>query len=82
MYEKHHHTVSIIDFNSSDSKSVFVKVIGFDADLGKEFEGEVKFVNGMPFGDLIHPQRSFLSPTCRSTVRSYLLNKYKEGEFI
>ena len=82
MYVKHHHTVSIIDFNSSDSKTVFVKVNGFDAELGKEFEGEVKFVDGMPFGDLIHPQKSPLSSTCRHTVRSYLINKYNDGEFI
>ncbi|MGM0903048.1 MAG: hypothetical protein ACQEXB_18365 [Bacillota bacterium] len=82
MYETHHHTVSVIDFKSTDFKTVFVKVNGFDAGLGKKFEGEVKFVDGMPFGDLIHPQRSCLSPTCRHTVRSYLLNKYNDSEFI
>lgn len=81
MYEKHHHTVSVIDFKSTDFKTVFVKVNGYDADLGREFEGEVKFVGGMPFGDLIHPQRSSLSSTCRHTVRGYLLNKYNDGEF-
>ncbi|KAA9021719.1 hypothetical protein [Niallia endozanthoxylica] len=81
MHEKYHHIVSIIDFKSTGFNTVFVKVNGYDAESGQKFEGEVKFLDGMPFGDLIHPQRSSLSPTCRHKVRSYLLNKYQDGEF-
>ena len=81
MHEKQHHIVSIIDFKSTGFNTVFVKVNGYDAELGQKFEGEVKFMDGMPFGDLIHPQRSSLSSSCRHAVRGYLLNKYNDGEF-
>jgi len=81
MYEKHHHALNIIDFKITELKTIFVKVTGYDAVLGREFEGEVKFVGGMPYGDLIHPQRSSLSPECRQYVRGNLQNKYTVGEF-
>ncbi|MDQ0271987.1 hypothetical protein [Cytobacillus purgationiresistens] len=81
MYQEHHHILSIIDFNNTQYHSTFVKITGYDAVLGNEFEGEVKFVSGMPFGDLIHPQRSFLSSECRQFVRTMLVNKYNEGAF-
>jgi len=81
MNEKQYHTVNVIDFRSTNHQTTFVKVEGYDAELEREFEGEIKFVNGMPFGDLIHPQRSFLSASCRQHVRDKLLNKYSSGEF-
>lgn len=81
MCEKHHHALNIIDFKITELKATFVKVTGYDAILGREFEGGVKFVGGIPYGDLIHPQRSFLSPECRQYVRGNLLNKYTVGEF-
>ena len=81
MYEKHNHVLNVIDFKTTEHNTVFVKVAGYDAVLGKEFEGEVKFVSGMPYGDLIHLQRSTLSPECRQFVRGNLLNRHNAGEF-
>lgn len=81
MHEKHHHILSVIDFKTTEHKTTFVKVSGYDAVLEKEFEGEVKFLNGTPYGDLIHSQRSSLSPECRQFVHENLLNKYNEGKF-
>jgi hypothetical protein len=81
MHEKHHHILSVIDYKITEHKTTFVKVVGYDAVLEKEFEGEVKFLNGIPYGDLIHSQRSSLSPECRQFVQENLLNKYNEGKF-
>ncbi|OCA87301.1 hypothetical protein [Pseudobacillus wudalianchiensis] len=81
MYADHHHTVSIVDFERVNDKSVFVEVAGYDAEKGREFEGIVKFLDGMLYGDLVHNQRSTLSSSCRSLVRSKLLNDYQEGKF-
>ncbi|WP_332699242.1 hypothetical protein [Halalkalibacter lacteus] len=81
MYQDYHHVLSVIDFKSTEHNTTFVKFTGYDAVLGKKFEGEVKFVGGLPFGDLIHPQRSSLSSECRQFVRVMLLNKYNAGEF-
>lgn len=81
MYQDHHHVVNIVNFERVDHQRLFVEVAGYDAEIGKEFKGLIKFVDGMPFGDLIHVQRSSLSPGCRSTVRSYLMREYADGQF-
>ncbi|MGE7765734.1 hypothetical protein [Peribacillus sp. NPDC096540] len=81
MNDEHNHMLTIIDFMKTGHNTYFVKVVGFDADAEREFEGEVKFVQGMPFGDLIHPQRSYLSSTCREFVRENLINRYDTCQF-
>ncbi|HZG71450.1 MAG TPA: hypothetical protein VEY51_07920 [Chondromyces sp.] len=81
MNEKHHHVFNVIDFNHTGFKTIFVKFTGYDAALGKAFEGEVKFVEGIPFGDMVHPQRSALSSECRQFIYEKLLNKYNAGDF-
>lgn len=81
MEQKNHHILQVIDFIYIHSKSIFVKITGYDAISGKEFAGEVKFLNGTPFGDLIHSDRSSVSPECREYVRGNLLEMYNEGKF-
>ena len=81
MHEKHRHVLSVIDFVATDHNTIFAKITGYDAVLEREFKGEVKFLSGRPFGDLIHSQRSFLSPECREFVLNKLLNKYNDGQF-
>ncbi|MFJ5625343.1 hypothetical protein ACIQD3_22190 [Peribacillus loiseleuriae] len=81
MHEINQHILSVIDFMNTDHKTLFVKVMGYDASFGIEFNGEIKFLNGMPFGDLIHEQRSFVSPDCRQYIRKNLLNMYNAGKF-
>ena len=81
MFETNHHSVTVLDFEKVNAKVCFVKVEGYDAELGREFEGVIKLLNGIPFGDLIHPTRSKLSSDCRTTVRGYILNKYANGDF-
>ncbi|MBA9024723.1 hypothetical protein [Peribacillus huizhouensis] len=81
MQEINQHILNVIDFMNTDHKTLFVKVMGYDANLGKEFSGEIKFLNGMPFGDLIHPKRSILSPDCIRYIRENLLSKYNAGKF-
>ncbi|MCK1993579.1 hypothetical protein GW626_10120 [Peribacillus muralis] len=81
MNNRHEHELTIIDFMTTGHNSCFVKVSGFDAEFEKEFIGEVKFVGKAPFGDLIHPQRSPLSSTCREFVREDLLCRYGKGQF-
>ncbi|WP_078429200.1 hypothetical protein [Alkalihalobacterium alkalinitrilicum] len=81
MRQEHRHTLSAIDFETTVHHTTFVKFTSFDAVLGKNIEGEVKFVGGMPYGDIIHPERSTLSSECRQFVRELLLKKYNGGEF-
>ncbi|MFC0560542.1 hypothetical protein [Halalkalibacter alkalisediminis] len=81
MHQEHRHTLSVIDFETTEHQTTFVKFTGYDAVLGKKFEGEVKFVGGRPYGDIVHPEKSSLSSKCIEFVREMLLNKYNEGEF-
>lgn len=81
MNDIHNHVLTVIDFMKTGHKTCFVKVIGFDAESGKDFKGEVKFVGDLPFGDLIHPERSHLSSSCREFVRDDLLHRYSQGQF-
>jgi hypothetical protein len=81
MNKQHKHVLTVLDFISTNQQSIFVKIAGYDAVLEKEFKGEVKFLNGTPFGDLIHPKRSSLSPACREFVREELVTRYTKGQF-
>ena len=75
------HVLTVLDFIPTNQQSIFVKIAGYDALLEKTFEGEVKFLNGAPFGDLIHAERSSLSPECREFVREELVMRYTKGQF-
>ena len=81
MNKQHKHVLTVLDFIPTNQQSIFVKIAGYDAVLEKKFEGEVKFLNGTPFGDLIHPERSSLSPECREFVREELVTRYTKGQF-
>jgi hypothetical protein len=81
MTQKPHLIVSIIDFQLTEHQSIFVQFNGYDATIDKKFTGEVKFLGGRPYGDIIHPERSSLSSECREYVRMVLLDKYERGEF-
>ncbi|WP_332634759.1 hypothetical protein [Halalkalibacter flavus] len=75
------HVLRVIDFRNTEHKTTFVKFSGYDHVSGKDFEGEVKFVGGRPYGDIIHPERSTLSPECIHFVQELLLDKYNAREF-
>ncbi|WP_100371697.1 hypothetical protein [Bacillus sp. FJAT-45037] len=81
MTQKHYHKISIIDFQRTEHQSIFVHFNGYDATVEKKFTGEVKFLGGKPYGDIIHPERSSLSTECREYVRKMLLEKYEREEF-
>ncbi|MGO4889482.1 hypothetical protein ACJ2A9_17175 [Anaerobacillus sp. MEB173] len=81
MVQKIDHTLCVLDFSRTIHNTTFVKFSGYDAVNGKDFNGEVKFVGGLPYGDIIHPERSSLSSECRDYVRTMLISKYNAGEF-
>lgn len=81
MNEKYHHRVRITDYNNIHQHSIYVKVIVYDDETGKEVADEIRFLAGMIYGDLVHPQRSSLSLDCREYVRELLVGKYENGDF-
>lgn len=75
------HECLIIDYAILGETACHIKVIVYDAESGLQSEGEVRFLNGLIYGDFLHPSRSLLSPECRENTRSYLTAKYKAGGF-
>ncbi|WP_285766798.1 hypothetical protein [Peribacillus sp. SI8-4] len=81
MNERQDHELTIIDFMKTGHHTCFVQVSGFDAEYKKKFEGEVKFVGDVPYGDLIHSQRSHVSSSCREFIREDLIYRHKGRQF-
>lgn len=75
------HEFYIVDYEWTKQSGLFVKVGGFDAEKGMNFEGIIKFLGGKPYGDVVHAQKSSLSASCREKLYAYLLIKYQQNEF-
>lgn len=81
MNHENQHVLTVIDYVKTGHNTCFVKVVGYDAEAKLEFEGEIKFIQDKPFGDLIHPTRSHLTPSSREFVQDNLMNRYRKGQF-
>ena len=81
MNQENQHVLTVIDYVKTGHNTCFVKVVGYDAEAELEFEGEIKFIQDKPFGDLIHPARSQLTPSSREYVLDNLMNRYRKGQF-
>lgn len=80
MEQEQKHRLTIVDYTITEHQTIFVQFSCYDAVLSKIFDGEVKFIGGVPYGDIIHPDRSILSMECREVIRELLVNKYQSGE--
>lgn len=74
-------SLQIIDFQKTASNSIFVQINGYDAEREAFFTGEVKFLGGRPYGDIIHTDRTSLSEACREFVADRLIAMFQEGQF-
>lgn len=63
--------IGIIDYTEHDA-SIYVKVEVFDAGQNILFSEEVRFLDDMLYGDLLHPKRSPLTAECRQETIEYL----------
>ncbi|KMK75217.1 hypothetical protein [Alkalihalobacillus pseudalcaliphilus] len=72
--------VTVIDFARTIS-TIFVEIKGYDQVADKNFHDHVKFLGRRLYGDIIHSEKSTLSPECRLFVEDNLNEKYKDGYF-
>lgn len=63
--------VTIIDYTEKDA-SIYVNLEVFDAEQGKTYREEVRFLDDLLYGDLVHDKRSPLSESCRIETINYL----------
>ncbi|MBB5181340.1 hypothetical protein HNQ44_002805 [Planomicrobium koreense] len=69
------HMVSLIDFVARGS-SLYIQLSVYDAETGREFREEVRFLGDLLYGELVHPERSPLSDGCRQYTITYLKDRF------
>lgn len=65
------HQVTLIDY-AERGTALYIQVEVFDASQEERFREEVRFLGDLLYGDLVHPEKSPLTPSCRLYVISYL----------
>ena len=73
--------VMILDYTFHGPITCFIKIQGFDAVNNSSFEGIIRMVDGVPYGDLIKEGTSELSKECIRFIKNYLEEKQREGYF-
>lgn len=73
--------VMILDYTFHGPITCFIKIQGFDAVNNSSFEGIIRMVDGVPYGDLIKEGISELSKECIRFIKIDLEEKYREGYF-
>ncbi|SDG95937.1 hypothetical protein SAMN04487975_10289 [Planococcus glaciei] len=69
------HQISIIDYVEQGS-SLYIELEVRDAETGSQFREEVRFLDDLLYGELVHPKKSPLSESCRIAVIAYLKNHF------
>ncbi|MGO1060230.1 hypothetical protein ACTL32_13935 [Planococcus sp. FY231025] len=65
------HQVTLIDY-AERGTALYIQAEVFDAGQGERFREEVRFLGDLLYGDLVHPEKSPLTQSCRLYVISYL----------
>ncbi|MDQ0186169.1 hypothetical protein MKX67_17695 [Cytobacillus sp. FSL W7-1323] len=73
------HQMSIIDF-ARRGQSIYIVLQGYDAQSDKPFAGEVRILGNNIYGDMIHPNKSLLSESCRKFIKDTILIKLQNQE--
>ncbi|HWI47328.1 MAG TPA: hypothetical protein VNU45_03765 [Rummeliibacillus sp.] len=75
------HKVVILDYSFHGSITCFIKVQGYDGLNDQPFDGMIRMVDGVPYGDLIKEEKSSLSSNCIQFIKAYIYDKYEKGFF-
>lgn len=69
------HQIAIIDY-TEQGNSIYVNLEVQDAGQDKMFSEEVRFLDDLLYGDLVHAKRSPLTDGCRKETIQYLRNYF------
>lgn len=70
------HHVTVVDFIEKE-RSIYVQVEVFDAETSQYFREEVRFLDDLLYGELVHPAKSPLSEPCRLATIDYLRKHFE-----
>lgn len=65
------HEISLIDY-VEQGNSIYIQITVFDGNLQQSFQNEVRFLDKLLYGELVHPKASPLTESCRLEVIDYL----------
>lgn len=65
------HEISLLDY-VEQRNSIYIQVAVFDGDKQQSFKDEVRFLDDLLYGELVHPKSSPLTESCRMEVIDYL----------
>lgn len=71
----------ILDYAFHGKITCFIHIKGYDWVSKQSFDGIIRMVDGIPYGDLINEGRSILSSECIEFIRQNVHKKAKEGYF-
>lgn len=69
------HYVTVIDY-VDQGNSLYVQVKVYDGETEKVYREEVRFLDDLLYGELVHPAKSPLSESCRIATVEYLKNHF------
>lgn len=69
------HHILINDY-VEQGNSIYIQIEVVDAEQQKHFREEVRFLGDLLYGELVHPEKSPLSKSCRLAVIDYLKNHF------
>lgn len=69
------HHIIIHDYVEQGT-SIYIQVEVVDGEQRTRFQEEVRFLDNLLYGELVHPEKSPLSKSCRLAVIDYLRNHF------
>lgn len=71
--------VYVVDFAWHGNQTLFIELNGTDDN--RKFEGMVRVVDGIIYGDLVHPTKSTLSKEAISYIKNYVSEQISAKKF-
>ena len=75
------HNLIIVDYSFHGPITCFIKITGYDDIKNQSFDGMIRMVDGVPYGDILKEDKSNLSPECIQFIKAYIYQKYEQGFF-
>lgn len=63
--------ITVTDFIEQGT-AIYIKVEVYDQQKNRRHDGELRFLEELLYGDLVHPKKSTLSERCRLDTIAYL----------
>lgn len=70
--------ITVIDFIEQGT-AIYIKVEVYDFQKDERHQEELRFLEGLLYGDLVHPKKSPLTEACRLETIAYLTQYFNRS---